>query len=873
MISWIRRIFSRSADLDRDVRDEIQFHLDSRAELNEQAGQAAPDATATARKQFGNATRIYEETRSVHISELVESIAQDVRYALRSFFRTPAFTIAAVCAIALGIAASSAVFSVVDRILFRSLPYAHEERLAWVGMGAPIEPNEFLLGSDYIEWRQSQSVFESFTSASGVTDCDITDSNPTRLSCGRVESNFLSTLGIRPLAGRDFTKEEDLPNGPGAAMLSYGLWQSRYGRDGGIVGKKIQLDGQPTPIVGVLPPGFELPNMAHPDVLLPQRLDEADQRKRHRFVLLTTFARLKPGVTIEQARAGLQPLFANSLQFVPAQFRKEVTLKVSPLRDRQVRDAKLASWMLFASVLCVLLIACANVANLLLARAASRQREESIRAALGAGKLRLLRQNLTESMVLAFIGALIGIAGGYGLLRVLIAAAPKGIPRLAEATLDARVLVFSIAAALLCGAIFGLAPTLVKIRPASLMGSRITAPPHLNVRNWLVSAQIAMSVVLLTGAGLLLQSLWKLQNIQLGLRPDNVITANVSLTKTRYPSVAHMFAFFEDLESRASRLPGVQAVAVSDSVPPGGRQHATIYSAIVVDGRPPTPGGTGGMVVHRFVTPGYFATLGIPILSGRGFTDADRRSKDGVIVLGDSLARRLFPNENPIGKRLQPGNTPPWRTVIGVAADVKNAGLLLKDDPEYYELMTQRPEYANRSGSLVIRTSASTPLIAGLIREQVRELDPNLPVAIETLPARVSSFIARPRFNTMVLGLFALIGLVLAAVGLYGVLAFLVAQRSQEIGVRMALGATRRQISALILSHAARWTGIGAIAGVAGALATTRYLTSLLYDVRAQNPWTVVGVLVVLSVVAFTAAWLPSRRAARLDPMTMLRHD
>jgi predicted permease len=431
----------------------------------------------------------------------------------------------------------------------------------------------------------------------------------------------------------------------------------------------------------------------------------------------------------------------------------------------------------------------------------------------------------------------------------------------------------SAVAALICGVIFGIAPSLGKLRSDVLTGARLTGAPHLRARNWLVSAQIAMSVVLLTGASLLLESLWNLQNIRLGLRPQNVMSARISLSHSRYPNRAQQFAFFQELEQRVARLPGISSVAISDSVPPGGRTMAMIFSRIAVEGRPSAPQGTGGMVVFRSVTPAYFDTLGIPLMSGRVFTELDRRSTERVTILSDSLARRLFPNENPLGRRIRPGVDGPWRMVIGVVANVKNAGLIDNDDPEYYELVRNSPDDALSTASVLVRTSDRSGITGQLIREQVAQMDRVLPVAIETLSSRVSGFIARPRFNTIVLGFFALIGLLLAAVGLFGVLAFLVAQRSQELGVRMALGATQSQIARLVLSHAARWTALGALAGTAGAALSVSYVRTLLYGVEPRDPRVLATVIAVLAAVALAAAWLPCRRAARLDPVAMLRHD
>jgi putative ABC transport system permease protein len=806
----------------------------------------------------------------------------DVRYALRGFRRNPIFALTAILTIGLGIGATTAVFSVVDRILFRSLPYPGAERLVFLGMAAPIEPREFLLGADYLEWRAHQTPFEAMTSWSGISECDLTEQDPVRLTCAQVEASFLPTLGVQPLLGRNFTREEDRPNAPRVVLLSHGLWQSRFGGERSAVGATISLDGQRTRVVGILPANFEFPTLVQIDVMVPQALDDVAEQRPNTRAVLRVLARLKPGVNSIQAQAALDPLFQQSLRFVPPQFRKEVKLRVRSLHDLQIQDARLASWVLLAAVAAVLLIACANVANLLLARSTSRQREFAVRLALGARPVRLIRQTLTESLLLGLIGGGVGCVLADLLLRFFVVIAPNGILRLQQAGLDGRVLLFAVAVSLLSGLLFGLAPALRRPELKALTGSRSTGASRNFFRQSLVAAQIAGSLILLSGASLLLRSFWNMLNLPLGMRTDSVLTASVMLGQQRYAHPPQRLAFFEEVEARLRRLPGVVALAVSDSLPPGGRAQATIYSRLDVAGRAPLSEGTGGMVVWRSVTPEYFSALNIPIVSGRGFQEVDRNSSENSVILSASLARRLFPDRDPLLARIRPGGVGPWLTVIGIAGDVANAGLNTQNDPEYYivrkhglnlESNTPVPPEGQRSANVIFRTSIDPQAVAAWVRSEIAAIDPSLPISFESMGQRVGKLAQRPQFNAFLLSLFAGLAVLLAAIGLYGVMSFLVVQRTQEIAIRMALGATPRQVMIRVLAQAGRWVIAGILLGLIGSHSALHLLGNMLFGAPERDPLTLGVAVALLVVVAFLAASFPAWRASHVDPMVALRYE
>ncbi|MBI2687801.1 MAG: ABC transporter permease [Acidobacteria bacterium] len=847
-------------------RDELESHIAMRAERNRAQGMDPAEARRAAGRAFGNQTQISENVRAIRIPEWLDQLRQDLRYAVRGLLHAPGFTLTAVAAIAVGIGASTAVFSFTDRILFRPLPYADEQSLVWFGMTAPLADSEFLLSWDYDIWRKKQTVFSVMKSSSGTVDCDLAVNDPIRLRCASIEPGFLGLFGLMPQIGRDITVEDDQFGAPPTALISHGLWRSRFGENAAVLNQTIDLDGRPVRVVGVLPPNFELPSLADVDILRPQQRDP----KERGASFLHVYDRLKPGVSLVEARTRLEPIYQESLKTVPAAFVKDIRFVVNSLRERQVRDTRRAAQLLLGAVALLLLISIANVGNLLLARAAGRNREFALRAAMGAGAGRLLRQSLTESLLLSAIGGMAGAGLATALLRLFIATAPTGIARLSQAALDGRVLLAAFAVSLLAGLLFGLAPAMQRPSLESLTGGRVAGRRRQWLRPALVVTQIALSLVLLCGAGLLLHSLWKLSNVELGIRTESLLAIHAQLPRQRYPERAQQLAFWEAMEERLARLPGVSRFAVTNSLPPSGQAMATIYASMEVDGRGRVAAeGVGGMIVIRQVTPGYFATLRIPIKKGRVFSEEDRRRPDSVVIIDEALAGRMFPHEDPIGRRIKSGDTG-WMEIVGVSANVRNAGLERASDPEFYMVKRHNATDGRLANTAIL---LANPAISAAVRDEFRRLDPRLTVQIDTLDQRVGKLQSRPRFQALLLGGFAFSGLLLAAIGLYGVIALLVAQRTPEIGVRMALGATPGDVLRMVLSQAGVWLAIGLVLGLAAAAASAKLIESLLFGTTPDAPAPIAGAVLALSAAALLAGWLPARRAARVEPVQALRYE
>jgi predicted permease len=869
---WLRvKALFKRRQLDRDLEDEMRFHLAMREEKLRAAGLDAKEAGYASRRRFGNRWSLQEACREMWTFVWLEDLRQDVHYALRGMRKNPGFTAVVVVTLALGIGASTAVFSVVDPLLFRRLPYPKDEQLVSVGYLGPVDNNEFNVVSSYFDWQQGP--FKSLTAMRPGVGCDVMiGDTPRRINCYAIAANFLGTFGIAPLLGRDFNAEDDRPHTPMVGLLSYGFWQRSFGGDAKALGKTLVVDDEPVQVIGVLRNGFEMPQLGEIDVMLPARLDPSLPRSENSSSFLRTFARLPEGVSIEQARERLRPIFnATTEKDVPRELRSEARLMVRSLRDRQIHEVKLSSWMLFGSVLGLLLAGCANIANLMLARAVARRQELAMRAALGAGRGRLMRQTLTESLIFGLLGGAAGCGTSWALLRLCVKLAPGGMLRLEHARIDLRVLLFALAGSLGAALLFGMAPALEPPRAEALAGWHTAGTARTLFRKALVSAQVAISLVLLAGASLLLRSLWKLQSQPLGFQTEHVITASFTLRRHRYQPVEAQVKFYDELEERLKRIPGGGYFALTDSIPPRGSMGRP-YSNLRIAGHPPVAK-EGGMVEFRWVTPGYFRALGIPILAGRAFEESERASGESPLILSTTLARRLFGNENPLGQQIDLEVSGHWSPVVGVAADIKNNGLTDLPDPEYYRLRMHGAHTMGLSGVAVFRTSLDPETLARWVRKEFAATDPSLPLTVETLEERVDSFRERPRFVATLVGVFAVLGLALAAVGLYGVLSFLVARQTREIGVRMAIGARPVDIALHIQKHAGIWTGVGVIAGLAGSFALARSIRGLLFEVSPDDPVSLLVSAGVLLVTAALAAWIPSYRAARIDPVIALRSE
>jgi len=589
------------------------------------------------------------------------------------------------------------------------------------------------------------------------------------------------------------------------------------------------------------------------------------------------FARLKPGIGIGQASAALDPVFQYSLNQAPLAFRKEVHLRVRSIRDRQMGDARLVAWILFGAVFAVLLIACGNVAGLMMARGAARERELAVRSALGASRVRLARQTLTEALLISCAGAATGWALAALLLYGFVAIAPAGTLFLAKAALDLRIAVFTVLLALLCGAFFGAAAALRKPKAIALVARSARADMHAWMRQSLVVAQIAISMVLLLSAGLLLRSFFNLQNQSLGMQTRSVLTASIALGRQHYQTAEQQMQFFVQAEAALRRLPGVSAVALSDTLPPAGAHRESVLNVMQTPGKPRSTNGTGGMVAWRSVTPSYFRTLGISIVAGRNFTESERTSTEHLVILSKLLADRLFPGDDSarqaLGQQLRPSPNDPFYTVVGVSANVKNAGLTASDEPEYYRLRRDVPEDSSRSSVLILETTLSAEILMPLVRSEIAHIDSTVPVEIETLKQQVARLADGPRFETALLAFFAFTGLAMAVIGLYGLTSYMASRRTQEIGVRMALGADRADILRLIAWEGLRLIALGGVLGTLAALGATQLLHHLLFNVGPRDPGTFMAVALLLGLVALVATLIPARSAMRVDPVEALRSE
>ena len=811
----------------------------------------------------------------------MDSALQDLRYAMRLCLRTPGFTTVAVVALALGIGANTAIFTLVHAVLIERLPYRDPGQIVvlWeTNARRPGRPNT-VAPANFIRWGERATAFESIA-AYAETRINLTEAgDPEELVVQNVTAPFFSVLGVSPMIGRVFTHEESADPESSAVVLSYDLWQRRFGADPSIVGKPIRLNTRPRTVVGVMPPGIRPFLKAGSlvgkpvELWVPFVLPPNAREPRGRY--LTAIARLKPGVTVGEARVQMSTIAANLAAELPQFDTGWATLTV-PLHDELAGELRPALLVLSGAVAFVLLIACANVANLLLARGAARRREIAIRTALGAPRLRVIRQLLTESLILGVLGGAAGLLVAQWSLALLLALSPVDLTSLGHVELSYPVLSFTAFVSILTAIVCGFAPALEGSRAdvqetlkdgARQIGAGVR---HRRLRHTFVMAEIALAVVLLVGAGLMLRSFSALGRVNPGFDSSNVLTMRMQLPVAKYRDDAQRIRFFHDLTTRVEAVPGVRAVGAVSYLPLAGLGAATGFT---IDGQPPLPPGQSNTTDVTVCDNGYFRAMNVPLLRGRLFTDREMREKADVVIVNDTLARRYFPNEDPLGRRVTINMTDPNvpTEIVGVVGDTIFAGMAAAARPTTY---WPHPQLAYAAMTLTVRTASEPMGFAALVQSEIRSLDKDQPVSdVRTMDAWVARSLAQTRFSSLLLTLFASLALLLAAIGIYGVMSYAVSMRTSEIGIRLALGAEARDIVSMIVGNAVRLAGIGLAIGVALSLVLGRTLTSLLYQTASTDVATFTAVIGVLGAVAVLASYFPARRASRIPPVEALRYQ
>ena len=804
-------------------------------------------------------------------------LGQDLRFGLRTLVKNPGFTIIAVIALALGIGANSAIFSVVNAILLRPLPYKSPDQLVviWENAAHLGFPKDTPSPANFLDWRGQSTVYAGM-SAFSERSFNLTGvGEPERLEGRRVSANLFDVLGVKPIIGRTFVAQEDQP-GSKVVLLNESLWKRRFGSDPGVIGRAVNLNGEPYTVVGVLPHTVRLPTSGNwrDQVWVPLAFpsEEAASRSAH---YLEVIARLKPGMTLPKAQAEMDTIAARLAQQYP-ETNTRIGAVVSPLHEEIVGKMKSPLLILLGAVAFVLLIACANVANLLLARAAVRQKEIALRLALGANRMRLTKQLLVESVLLSLVGGVVGLGLAYFGLNVLARFIPTNVAQADTISIDAKVLLFTLAVAVVTGLIFGLVPATqashFNLNETLKEGGRDSGAGARGkrLRNSLVIAEVAISFILLVGAGLLINSFVHLRNLDPGFRADHLLALNVDLSEVKYPDTQRRTTFFAEVTRRVQTLPGVQSVAVAGNLPLTINGDSTF---IAVEGIPDPPVDQWPDVIYRTVGPGYFATMGIPLVRGRDLNDQDTLDTTPVVVISEKTAKHYWPNEDPIGKRLKPGattNTTPWRTVIGVVKDVRQNDFIAEPKMQMYFSYRQMKDLV--ANALVVRTSVDPLSLGTSVRNTIWSVDKDQTVAnIDSMEHIVAGAVARQRFSMLLLAIFAGLALVLAAVGIYGVMSYSVAQQTREIGIRIALGAQRRDVLRMTVKEGLKLVGVGLLIGLTSAFVLTRVMESLLFGISATDPVTFGIICVVLLMVAALASYIPALRATTVDPMVALR--
>jgi len=855
--------------LDRELEEELAFHLAKSAEKNRNFGLDAEEARYAARRRFGNVRHSKERSRELWTLVSLESFGHDLRYSFRMLHKNLAFSAVAILTLALGIGANTAIFSVIDGVLLHPPPYKDPQQLV------AMKQNDSLLNTIDIQ-RQTKA----FSSGGGVNieDMDYTGGpEPVQIQAAYIDSGLLETLDGAPIMGRMVSAQEDVKGGPRLIVVSYSFWQNFLSSNPSALGKTIALSGNDYTVIGVMPADFKLPR-EHADVFVSLWVAYPEAAAFRGVHFMHTYWRLRPGATLTQAQAEMSLIDRHLAEQYPDNERDRHSVLL-PLQEALVGNIRPALLVLFGAVGLVLLIACANFAGLLLARSASRRQETLIRAALGASRGRLIRQALTESLLLSVTGGLAGLLFAKWGTSILLALKPAALERFLGVQLDARLLAFVFGISLLTGLVFGLAPvcsTALADSPESLKeGGRGTTAgrrPYL-FRQSLVVAEFAIALVLLVGAGLLIKGFWRLSSVNPGFDPANVMTMHLQLPASRYAQIPPQTQFRRELLARLNSLPAVQAAMITDTPFSG----AYVSHSFVIDGRPPVPVGAEPEVQTLSVLGDYFKVMHIPLRAGRDFTPMDREGQPLVAIVNQEFVKQFFAQQNPIGARIDWSRRKgphSWMTIIGVAGDVKHSGLNQPVDPAIYAPYAQSDEAWRRWTTLVIRSPESSLGLVEAVKKQVWGLDGQIPVSdVHSMQERMADSLGQQRFNMLLLGIFAGLALVLAAVGIYGLMAYTVSQRTHEIGVRMAVGARQSQVLKLVVASGARLALLGILLGTAAALALTRLMASLLFDVRPTDPLTFALVASLLALAACAACYIPARRATRVDPMVALRYE
>ena len=876
----LRALFRRESVL-QDIEEELRIHVEMETERNIERGMPPDEAQAAAKKSFGQLSRNTELSYDIRGGGWLETFWQDLRYGARMLRKQPGFSLIAVLTLALGIGANTAIFSVVNAVLVKPLLYPHSDLVVQIWQTNPRANRwgEWISYPAFVDYRRQNRVFEDIgayrTWLWNITGGD----HPEVLRGARVTSNLFSVLSVQPMLGRSFLPEEEQPGRNQVVILSYGFWQRRFGSDPALVGKTVTIDGLNHTVVGVMPPGFDLPyNVSSAvfasDAWIPPGDDpELEDRGSPNYRVL---ARLKPGITIQQAQANIEAIALGLAEQYPE--NREMSATVVGLQQNLVKEARPTLLLLLGAVGFVLLIACANVANLQLTRTTARQKEAAIRLALGASRLQLIRQLLTESMLLALLGGAAGLLLAVWGVEFLVRLGPD-IPRLQDTSIDPRVISFTLVLSLATGVIFGMAPAFQGSRidlNETLKESGIRAPAGSGrgrTRSLLVITEMALALMLLISAGLFIQSFMRLQKVDPGFNPHGVLTAYIMLPSSKYTEPRRQAAFFKEVINRIEALPGVEAVGGASSMPLTGTNDAGYFR---IEGIPERRAGDPLIEAEQpKITPGYIRAMEIPVLMGRSFNWADNENSPQVAVVSEALVQLYWPNEDPIGKRLSINNDsdgkPVWRQIVGVVKDVKHDGLAKQPRPVIFSPLLQYPVPYT---ILAIRTHTDPSSLSPAIRRAVTAVDSEQPIfRINTMERFISDSVSDSRFQTQLLTVFAAVALALAAVGIYGVVGYSVNQRTHEIGIRLALGARQRDVLKMVVKQGMELATTGVVIGLAGAFALTRLMKDFLFGVNASDPLTFGVIALILTLIALLACYFPARRATKVDPLVALRYE